>query len=207
MGPSDHDLINHAVGGDRNALSALLERYGPAVRRRFAHEIPHRWQSLLSLDDLMQETYTDAFLDISEFVPVGDDSFEAWLATIARHNLLNALQMLEAEKRGGNRQRVEVRTGEDSFVALYELLGAVTTTPSREAAGMEARSAIQQVIELLPDDYRRVVRMYDLEGRPMQEVSSSLNRRPGAVFMLRARAHRAMRRLLGNASRFLSGSA
>jgi DNA-directed RNA polymerase specialized sigma24 family protein len=115
--------------------------------------------------------------------------------------------MLEAEKRGGKRQRVQARSADESFVALYELLGAVTNTPSREAATMEAQSAIQRVLELLPEDYKRVVRMYDLEGRPTQEVSDALKRRPGAVFMLRARAHRSMRRLLGNASKFFSGSA
>jgi DNA-directed RNA polymerase specialized sigma24 family protein len=49
--------------------------------------------------------------------------------------------------------------------------------------------------------------MYDLEGRSVQEVSASLHRTPGAVYMLRARAHRELAELLGMPSQFFSGSA
>ena len=39
------------------------------------------------------------------------------------------------------------------------------------------------------------------------EVASALNRSPGAILMLRARAHNRLRQILGTASDFLSGSA
>ena len=130
-------------------------------------------------------------------------AFESWLATIAKHNLLNAIQMLEAEKRGGKRRRIEADR-DDSYVALYELLGCTTTTPSRAAARREAHDALRGAIEKLPDDHRQVVQMYDLEGRPVQEVAAAMNRSPGAVFMIRARAHRTLGRLMGTASKYLT---
>ena len=204
MSASDAELIRQAVRGDRESLEKLLARHGPTVRERFRHEIPRRWQVVLSEDDVMQEAYTDAFLDIADFVPQGDGSFERWLATIARHNLLNAVEMLEAEKRGGNRRPIDLPTPDESFFNLYEVLAGTTTTPSRHAARTETRVALQRALERLPEDYRCVVQMYDLEGRAIEEVSAALKRRPGAVYMLRGRAHRALRRLLGTPSRTLS---
>ena len=204
MNTMDEDLVARAAGGDRDALCQLLEEHGTGVRGALAGAIPKRWQSMLAIDDVMQETYTDAFLDVSDFVSRGRGSFQRWLATIAKHNLLNAIQMLEAEKRGGNRRRIGSEMREDSYVSLYDRLGGTTTTPSRHLARREARTALQHAIEQLPEDYRRAVQLYDLEGRPIEELSSVLKRRPGAVFMLRARAHRALRRILGATSKYLS---
>jgi DNA-directed RNA polymerase specialized sigma24 family protein len=49
--------------------------------------------------------------------------------------------------------------------------------------------------------------MWDLEGHSVEEVAASLGRSPGAVYMLRARAHRQLAEIMGAPSRFLSGSA
>jgi DNA-directed RNA polymerase specialized sigma24 family protein len=48
--------------------------------------------------------------------------------------------------------------------------------------------------------------MYDLEGRPVQEVAQALGRSPGAVYMLRARAHRRLSEIMGTASRYVTDS-
>jgi DNA-directed RNA polymerase specialized sigma24 family protein len=39
--------------------------------------------------------------------------------------------------------------------------------------------------------------MFDLEGRPVQQIASALQRSEGAVYMLRARAHDRLREILG----------
>ncbi len=203
---SANDLLHQAVNGSDQALCELFERHGPSIRRRFTRKIPQRWQSVLSLDDLMQETYTDAFLHITDFEPRGESAFESWLATIARHNLINALQMLEADKRGGQRWRAQL-VDSDSFDTFYLQLGGTENTPSREAAKLEACSAIKDAMAQLQEDHRIVVQLYDLEGRSVADVSRLIRRSDGAMFMLRARAHRALRQLLGTASDFLSDCA
>ncbi len=204
MGSSDDNLLNQAVGGSRTALGKLLEEHTPVVRGRLAGHIPQRWQAVLSPEDVLQQTYTDAFLHIDRFVPRADGSFAAWLCTIADHNLANALEMLEAEKRGGGRRPIESRAREDSMAALYELIAATQSTPSRHAARDEARKALERAIQELPDDYRQVVQMFDLEGRTAREVAQALGRSPGAVYMIRTRAHRWLGELLGSVSKFLT---
>ncbi|GMU36437.1 MAG: sigma-70 family RNA polymerase sigma factor [Phycisphaerae bacterium] len=196
------DLMRRAVDGDREALTALLERHGPAVRAKL--EIPARWRSLLAVDDVMQQTYTDAFLGIREFVPREDGSFAGWLARIASRNLVDVLRTLESRKRGGDRRRVQLAEEGSSLNELSFLLGMTDSTPSRAARREEALAALATAIETLPEAYRRVVELYDLEGRSMEEVAPKMNRSLGAAYMLRSRAHRLLREKLGALTRFIS---
>lgn len=206
METSERNRVERAIDGDGDALAALLEQYVPMLRKKFQSDIPARWQSVLTIDDVIQETCTDAFLEVHRFVIRGDGSFPGWLCTIARNNLLNSLEMLEAEKRGGKRRRMDLRGAENSAMDLYEMLAGSATSPSRHAERGEATVALKQAMLQLPDDHRRVVQMYDLDQVPVQDVAAALNRTPGAVFMLRSRAHRALQRLLGSASDFLTSA-
>ena len=80
MALSDDELVKEAVAGDRAALTELLGRHAPAARQAVARNIPKRWRSLLSDDDVMQQTYADAFRGIGQFAVTADGSFAGWLA-------------------------------------------------------------------------------------------------------------------------------
>ncbi len=207
MSDAEAVLLKEASSGSKPALSRLFELHGPGIRARIARKIPRRFGAVLTGEDIMQQSYIDAFLDVASFASDGRDSFEGWLSTIAKNNLRNAIVGLEAKKRGGDRRRITPGDAESSVVALYELLGASMSTPSRKVALSEAQSSLQKAIDVLPEDYQRVIRLYDLEQRPIEQVASALNRRAGAVFMLRARAHRALRELMGSDSKFFSDPA
>jgi RNA polymerase sigma-70 factor (ECF subfamily) len=161
---------------------------------------------MLSAEDVIQETYADAFHDIGHFDPEGDGSFGGWLLRIAQCNLRDAVRMLGAEKRGGRHRRVEIWQGDDTRTALLDLLTATGSSPSRQAAGEEACSLLDQAINKLPRDYRTVVQMYDLQGESATTISEVLQRSPGAVYMLRARAHDWLRELMGTTSDFFADS-
>ncbi len=194
---SEPDLIGRAVGGDREALDELLSRYGPAVRRRMERRIHRRWQALLSVDDLMQKTYVKAIDRIGQLSAHNGRSFAAWLHRIARSTSQDVVAAYETEKRGGGRQPISLATDRDSYVALIELVARTSSTPSRAAARNEARLIIESMVEHLPPDYRQVVRLYDLEGRPAKEVAAAMKRSIGAVYMLRERAHDALGKIIG----------
>lgn len=202
---ADDALVGMATSGRADALSELLKRRGPQVRRELS--ISRKWQSALDPDDVMQVTYVEAFLRIEQFKPRGPDSFLAWLRQIAQNNLRDAIKAMEREKRPPPDKRVQPPSGEDSFVALYELLGATSTTPSRVVAGQEAQALLESALEELPPDYATVVRLHDLEGRTGPEVAAAMGRSRGAIFMLLARAHDQLRQNLGSASKFFSHGA
>jgi RNA polymerase sigma-70 factor (ECF subfamily) len=159
---------------------------------------------VLDPEDVMQVTYLEAFLRMDEFKNRGPGSFPAWLREIAQNNLRDAIKGLNGEKRPPPHKRVDPPRGEDSVVALYELLGVTSTTPSRAAARGEAKSRLEKAIEELPEDYATAVRLHNLEGRTGPEVAEAMGRSRGAVFMLLARAHDRLRERLGTASQFFS---
>jgi len=206
---SDDRLVQMASAGEQEALAALIQRHGPVVRARLSGAIPARWQSMLALDDVMQQAYTDALLGISTFVPRGEGSFAAWLTTLAKNNLLNAIRMFEADKRGGDRRRIasaRASNSDESAADLFEMLGGESRTPSRVVARGEACTAMHEALQKLPPIYQQVVRQYDLLGQPIEAVARELGRSPGATYMLRGRAHRMLAEIMGAASRFLSVS-
>lgn len=198
-------LTAAAVRGDGDALARLLQEHGPRVRARLAGKIGPVWRSVLEEDDVLQVTFLEAFLRIGTFTPRGPGAFLAWLTQIAENNLRDAIRGLERAKRPDPRRRVQARAvTEESYTDLVGLLGVTSTTPSRVAARQEAGSAIETALAKLPPDYRTVIRLYDLECRDIGEVAGQVGRSPGAVYMLRARAHDRLREELGGASQFFS---
>ncbi len=201
------DLIKQAHSGDRRALGELLEQHGPAIRRKLRGAIPKRWQALLSIDDVLQQTYIDAFLDIGDFVGLRSEAFAGWLSTMARRNLHDAIRMLSADKRGGNRNRLARPMSDESFNLLFELVSGTRSTPSRTAEKAEVRAFLEDALRRLPLDYRQVVVLFELDGLRAEQIAKMLNRSTGAVYMLRARALDKLATFLGPASRYFGGSA
>jgi RNA polymerase sigma-70 factor (ECF subfamily) len=204
MSESESDLVQRAVAGDSEALTGLLEQEGPIVRQRMEAKIGIVWRSAFDADDVMQVSYMEAFMQIGRFQPSGPGAFRAWLSQIAENNMRDAIKSLERAKRPDPRKRVHGPPGEESFVALVELLGVTNSTPSQHAARGEFRGAIDNALSRMPSDYSRVIMLYDLEGRSAQEVAAVMGRSAGAIFMLRARAHDKLRELLGSSSQFFS---
>ena len=118
--------------------------------------------------------------------------------------MLDAVRLLEADKRGGGRRAVF--SADASRAELLDALGAGGPTASRVAATREAVAALEAAVESLPPLQREVVRKYDLEGMSVEEVAGAVGKSTGAVFMLRARAHRALCERMGTVSRYLSGA-
>lgn len=200
------DTIDRANAGDADALAALLKRHGPRVRERIVPKIGRQWSGLIEADDVMQVTYLEAFAQFRRITIKDDASFVAWLTRVAENNVRDAVRAFDRVKRPDPRKRVSGPANDDSYVGLVEVLGVTTTTPSRAAARREAVRVMDEAMGKLPADYARVVSLYDLECRPMEEVSRELGRSPGACYMLRARAHDALREAMGTASQFFSVS-
>jgi len=196
-------LLARAKRGEQAAVVSLLEEVGPEVRRRVESRISRAHRSTIEADDVMQVTYLEAVLRMERFEMGGVREFVAWLSRMAENNLIDAVRELEAAKRPSPKKRVSPGW-DQSAVNLVEMLGSTSSTPSRAVAGQEAVRFMQWALERLPPDYEKVIRMYDLEGQPVDAVAEALGRSPGAVYMLRARAHDRLREEMGPQSRFFS---
>jgi RNA polymerase sigma-70 factor (ECF subfamily) len=196
-------LLEKAIGGDQSALAELLTVIAPQIRARLAGKIADRWRSVLEEDDVLQVTYMECILQISRFKTGGIDAFLAWVTRIAENNLIDAVRGLEAAKRPDPGKRVQGPRS-DSMASLVGVLGATYTTPSRVAAREEADAFLKGAIAGLPRDYARVIQMYDLDGKPIEALAQELGRSPGAIYMLRARAHDRLKQAMGTSAKYFS---
>lgn len=202
----DGQLMERAAAGDSAALRELLERYGRRVADDIRARIGRQWQAVIDADDVMQVTYMEAFLQIRHLNAREGAAFVGWLRRIAENNLRDAIKELERKKRPHPARRVQSPPGEESYVALIDLLGASGQSPSRHVAGNEAARILESMLEHLPPDYRTAIRLYDLEELSIEEVAEKMGRSRGAVHMLRARAHDRLRALLGSETDFFSNA-
>jgi len=153
----------------------------------------------------MQQSYMDVFLHFERYEQHSDAAAAEWIAQIAENNLRDAIRMLETDMRGGGHKRMQVSV-DDSYVALFDAVMASDSTPSRRAARNEMRSLLERAVSELPETYRLVVRMFDIEGRSMEETSRAVGRSAAACYMIRARAHRRLGELMGAPSNYFSSS-
>ncbi|MCG8404846.1 MAG: RNA polymerase sigma factor [Phycisphaerales bacterium] len=188
MEQPEQTLVADAVSGNEDALTELLHRFAPQLRAKLGPLIASKWKSVLEVDDVLQVTYLETFLRIARFEYKGPGSFAGWVSRIAENNLRDAIRELERLKRPQPEDRVVRSAGEESTFGLLEGLGFTTTTPSRHVAHGEVKKAVEDALSRIPEDYAAVVRLYDLQGLSVAEVSTAMNRSSGAIYMLRARA-------------------
>ena len=76
-------LITKAVSGDRDALQELLLARSGELSRHVASKMPTALKGDTSVEDILQETFVQAFQDISKLSGRTGPSFFAWLKAIA----------------------------------------------------------------------------------------------------------------------------
>jgi RNA polymerase sigma factor (sigma-70 family) len=201
-------LLVKAQQGDRESLLALLESCAPRVRGRIAPKITGYLRPFLDEDDVMQVTYLEVVTRFETFTNGDANGFLSWMSRLAENNLIDAVRMIEADKRPNPRNRVEtagkIGSGGEAMQSLIDMIGVTVTSPSSAAAGEEIKTALAAVLDRLPEDYATVIKLYDLQGRSASELAAELGRSEGAIYMLRARAHDRLRDLLPSESKFFS---
>jgi RNA polymerase sigma-70 factor (ECF subfamily) len=202
----ESDPLALAVCGSRAALERLLLDHYTPLALHVKPLIPASLQSVLAVEDVLQETFSQVFRDIHSFAPSTEKSFGTWLKAIAENRLRDAIKAQKRKKRGGEHQQIRPPTSpdHDTIGSLAEMLSAGRSTPSHTLARKEAVRAAQVAIAGLPEDYREAVRLRFLEGQSVDAVAAAMHRSPGAVRGLIDRAKRAMRETLGRASRYFS---
>jgi RNA polymerase sigma factor (sigma-70 family) len=182
--------IHSAVAGDRSALARVLEHHTSVLQTRIAPDVPTRHQAVFAVEDILQLTFTDVFLSIERFEDRGPGAFLAWVTALARRNLQDAIRLCDADKRGGGRLLAKPVSPTSSRSTLLQRVAATTSTPSHHLAQHEAETLLARSLAALPQLHRTVVELTDLQGMAAEEVARFVDRSAGAVYMLRARAHR-----------------
>lgn len=175
----DSVLLARAQSGDTVAFEQLVERHRNQV---FAMAS----RMLNSPDDaaeVTQEAFLAAYRHLPEFR--GDSAFGSWVYRIAANYSLMRLRHRKVAN------EVEGALDAPHFNERGSLLDNVADW-GRDAEGQtldaELRKAIEAASQTLPDEYREVFVLRDLEGLPYEEIATLTNTSLPAV---KSRLHRA----------------
>ena len=189
----------------RSELPVLLMERAEHLRDFVRRRIPARLQRVISPEDILQEVWLAAFRCFFSFRSDRPNAFDRWLTKIAERKLLDALRGARRFKRDGLHRFAPVaHPRKTSWVDLFSRVASNHRTPSSEDAAKEAVDAVQIALCDLPDDHRRAITMYHLQGRTRAEVAMLLQRSDSAVSNLLYRGLRMLRHRLGPEGKFFS---
>ncbi|MEJ5166264.1 MAG: sigma-70 family RNA polymerase sigma factor [Thermoanaerobaculia bacterium] len=128
-------------------------------------------------EDLVQETYMKAFKYFDKFKP--GTNIKAWLFKILKNTFINFYR-----KRKKTPHQVELIELEDKLedFALSEVHDLqILKSEGDEKNFSEVDENVRKALENLPEDYRRVIIMADIEGRSYKEIAKILKLPIGTV--------------------------
>jgi RNA polymerase sigma-70 factor (ECF subfamily) len=180
--PSDEDLVRRVRAGDEGATHRLFDRHLPALRAKAQARLPEALRRKVGASDVVQEAWLAAFVALGDFKDAGDGSFGRWLRKIVERKVSDEVRRHTRVKRSAGR---EVR-----FATAAERLepDKGQATPSQAAGDAEESAALRAVIEGLPPDHTRVIRLVHQEGLSLVEAGQRMGRSPDATRMLYGRA-------------------
>lgn len=185
----DDDLLARVRAGEPDAADAFVRRFGPAMFaaawRLLGHEEDAR--------DALQDAFLSAFRSLDTFD--GRAKLSTWLHRIAVNA---ALMKLRTRKRRPERSIDDMLP---KFLAdEYEhQVDPPAPWPARaddEVSARELRAMVRAAIDQLPQNYRTVLLLRDIEGLDTEEAARALGTNTAVVKTRLHRARQALRELL-----------
>jgi RNA polymerase sigma-70 factor (ECF subfamily) len=131
-------------------------------------------------EDLVQETYLKALKGFDSFQP--GTNFRAWMYRILRNTFLTSRTGLSAK------MTVALDLDEDSAE-----LPVTSDTPESVLLAQADQQLVRDSLDQLPEVYREVILLCDMEEMSYQEIAESIGIPIGTVMSRLSRARKAMR--------------
>jgi RNA polymerase sigma-70 factor (ECF subfamily) len=180
-GMTEKGLLRRAQDGDREAFRAIMQRCNQRLFRVARAVLRNDDEA----EDALQEAYLKAFAGIGQFR--GEAGLATWLTAIT----LN-------EARGRLRRRrptMELAVMDEIGIRVIPFPGhAEAPDPEAEAVRSEIRLLLERAIDALPEDFRVVFMLRDVEGCSVEETAAQLDLNPQTVRTRLFRARQLLRR-------------
>ncbi len=175
---SDEQLVQESLAGSREAFQVLVERH----QRRIFGMARHYLRGSAEVEDLVQDSFLKAFSRLETFQ--SQSSFYTWMYRITKNTILDYLQ------RKGRSPVRNVEDPEENLGGVPEGRSGHIPRPDAQMMKAELIEITRSVLEELPDIFRDVLVLRELEGLSYQEIAETLEISIGTVEsrIFRARA-------------------
>jgi RNA polymerase sigma-70 factor (ECF subfamily) len=177
----DEELVRMFVEErDEGAFNEIANRYGEKVFR-LALRITH---SAHIADEVLQEVFLTLVEKLDSFRE--ESTFSTWLYRVATNASL--IQIRNKKKHGKSMSLEDYVPYNEKGMLSETLLKDWSYSPDEIFAGKEGMELIERAIDELPEKYRIVFHLRDIEGLSNEEVGDILGLSISAV---KSRIHRA----------------
>lgn len=184
---TDESIVERVRGGDTALYEILMRRHNQRLYRTIRAIVREDGD----VEDVMQQSYLDAYLHLDQFR--GAARFATWLTRIAVHRAI----------RHSQRRGLRLVTADEESDPVQQA-PAVTIDPEHAMYGHELRVVLEGLIAKLPDPFRIVFVMREVEGLSTAETAACLEINEETV---KTRLHRAKRLLKEQVDRALGPAA
>lgn len=173
MDLTDREVIARVRAGEVALFEVLMRRYNQRVYRVARAVVKDESEA----EDVMQQAYVNAYLHLDQFEERAQ--FSTWLTRIA---IFEALSRRRRQRPTEPLEQIGVDGDE------MEILKSAEADPERQAYASELRRLLEQSVDALPEHYRLVFMLRDVEGLSTAETAEGLELGEEAV---KTRLHRA----------------
>ena len=179
---SDEELVRRIRGGDTALFEVLMRRYNTRLYRVARGILKDDAEA----EDVMQQAYVNAFTHLDQFADRA--KFATWLTKIAVYEAL-------ARTRRAKRETT-VNHDEGAEGTFMDRLPSPDRTPEATAYSRELGGLLESAVATLPETFRSVFVLRDVEGMSTGETAEVLGINEDTVKTRLFRARAALRRHL-----------
>ena len=183
----DLALVERARRHDGAALRLIMERHNRQLYRVARSVLREDAEA----EDVVQETYLRAFTHLDGFR--GEARLATWLTRIA---LNEALERLRKRRPSVELKQIDAINEQGEARVIFLPTARQEGDPEAAAARAEIRRLIERAIDQLPDPFRLVFVLRDIEEMSVEATACQLGLRPETVKTRLHRARRLLRRSL-----------
>src|SRR6202140_5133074 len=146
---SDEEVVVRVLAGQTAMFEIIMRRHNQLLYRVARAILRNDGEA----EDVMQDAYVRAYEHLDQFA--GRAKFSTWLTRIAVH------EALARQHRGHRFQELEPMSGGNGDP--MDRLASLEPNPEQQASNSEIRSLLEEAIESLPDAYRIIFMLRDVE--------------------------------------------
>lgn len=160
-------LAGRAAAGDQAAMTEIMRRHNQQLFRLAVGVLADRAEA----EDILQESYIRAFARISEYS--GEGRLGAWLARIVRNVAIDRARVRSRRTQHISLE-VDMRSVDDDFPLSRARADESASNPDVAAERADVRRLIEGEVALLPDQFRAVFILREIEGLSVEETAEYL---------------------------------
>ncbi len=183
-------LISDLKAGSEDAFAILIAQYHQPIFSLIARSL----DDPADASDITQEVFIKVFRSIRSFH--GDSSLRTWLYRIALHEASNQRRWWSRHKRREITLDTPPSESEEDAPTLAMILADGHGTPLDHAEHGELRASVEQALHELPEVFRTVVVLREIEGFAYDEIADVLGVNLGTVKSRLTRGRHMLRDLL-----------